>query len=92
MKIWGTAAAQRAALPVTIRKRADKLLASILVDDSAAPAAADQVHGSERVIGSRRRLRRSRPRHAAPPERFGVTLARALSWARFTNRSAARAG
>jgi len=91
MKMWGAAAAQRAAPLANVRKRADKLLARILADHSENPGAADQVRGSGRIVGSRR-PRRVTPRHAAPPARFGATLVRALSGSRFTNRSAARAG
>ncbi len=36
--------------------------------------------------------RRAKPRHAAPPARFGVTLGRTLTGARLTSRSAAHAG
>jgi len=91
MKIWGIAAAERAAVLARIRTRADKLLARILADDSESPGASDKARGSGRMVGSRRR-RRVRPRHAAPPARFGATLARTIAGARFANRSAARAG
>jgi len=36
--------------------------------------------------------RRAKPRHAAPPARFGVTLGRTLTGARLTSRSASHAG
>ena len=91
MRIWATAAAERAALLARIRKPADKLLARMLADDSENPGAADGARAPGRIVGARRR-RRVRPRHAAPPARFGATLARTIAGARFANRSAARAG
>jgi hypothetical protein len=91
MKIWGAGTAERAALLANVRRRADKVLARILADESENPGASDRPRGPGRIVGSRRR-RRVRPRHAAPPARFGSTFARTLSGTRFTNRSAARAG
>ncbi len=67
------------------------------------PGAADDVasasgHRSKRRVGGEakdaepHRGRRANPRHAAPPATFGATVARGLTGAKLTSRSAAHAG
>lgn len=67
------------------------------------PGAADDVasgsgHRSKHRLGGQakdaepNRGRRAKPRHAAPPATFGATVARGLTGAKLTSRSAAHAG
>jgi hypothetical protein len=85
MKIWRAAAGERAALLPNIKNRADRLLARILADDNV-PGASDHPRGPSRLVGSRRH-RRAKPRHAAPPVRFGASLARTLPGVKLTTRA-----